>query len=183
MAVELPIQGGPEQAKLRNEWGVAGLALITLGIYGLVWWYKINREMADLGRKNGRTDLGTNPTMSLLALFPGAILIVPVFWTFITTYGRIKRTQQMVGVRENDQFNPVIAWVIVIAGLIIPFVSLGVYVYFQDALNKAWRAHTGYQSPGSIATAAQFQAAEPAAAPAPPPAPPAPPVPPAPPTV
>jgi hypothetical protein len=182
MAVEVPIAGGPEQAKIRNEWGVAGLTIITLGIYGLVWWYKINREMADLGKKNGRTDLGTNPIWSLLALFPGAILIVPVFWTIITTYGRAKRTQEFVGVSESSQMNGVLYAMFYVAGFFIPFVSLGAYVYMQDGLNKAWKVHTGYVAPGAGAPApVQTYAAPPAPPGPPPPAPPAPPAPPVPP--
>lgn len=35
MAETLPIQGGPETAKIRNVVGVPALMIITLGIYGL----------------------------------------------------------------------------------------------------------------------------------------------------
>ena len=50
MAEEVQINGGPGIAKIRHPVGVAVLTLITLGIYGLYWWYQVNREMVDLGK-------------------------------------------------------------------------------------------------------------------------------------
>lgn len=179
VAQEVPISGGPEQAKIRNVIAVPVLGLITFGIYLLVWWYKINREMADLGRKHGREDLGTNPTLSLLALFPGGLLIVPAIWTTVTTYQRAKRAQQLVGVEPHNQANP---WIYGISYVIF---SLFTYGYLQNELNKVWRIDSGMVPQGAIAGGApafetQQQAqATPAAPPTPePPAPPAPPAPP-----
>ena len=40
------------------------------------WWYKINRELRDYGDSKG-DDLGQSPTNSLLALIPGAFIIIP----------------------------------------------------------------------------------------------------------
>lgn len=173
MAVEVPISGGPEQAKIRNEWGVAGLTIITLGIYSLVWWYKINREMADLGRKNGTTELGTNPTLSVLAIFPGVLLIVPAVWTIITTFGRAQKAQVLTGVDRSNKLNGGIYALFWVISFFVPLVNLGAYIYMQSGLNKAWQSHTGYQSSAIVPGAA---AATPVAAP---PGPPAPPVPPA----
>ena len=76
MAQEVLIGEGPSRAKLRNPWGVVGLLLITLGIYGIFWWYSVNREMRDDGQATGY-DLGQNPPRSALALFTGALIIVP----------------------------------------------------------------------------------------------------------
>ena len=50
MAEELLIGRNRERVKLRSPWAVALLPFITLGIYHLVWWYRINREMRDLGQ-------------------------------------------------------------------------------------------------------------------------------------
>jgi hypothetical protein len=150
MAQEVPITGGPEQAKIRDPLGVAGLSLITLGIYTLVWWYKINREMADLGRKRGTTELGENPTLSLLALFPGGILIVPAIWTMVTTFQRSQRAQQLTGVSPSNQLNGWIYALILIAGLFIPFVGLAAWSYVQDGLNKVWKIDSGMEPAGSL---------------------------------
>src|SRR5262245_48740954 len=47
---------------------VLGLLVITLGIYQIVWWYFVNREMRDYGQATGQ-DLGRKPTNSALAVF------------------------------------------------------------------------------------------------------------------
>jgi len=76
MAYEMQIRNSPGRAKIRSVWAVALLPIITLGIYLLVWWYKINRELRDYGDSKGY-DLGQSPTNSLLALFPGGFIIIP----------------------------------------------------------------------------------------------------------
>ena len=55
---------------------MALLPFVTFGIYHLAWWYRINRELSDFGHANN-IDLGTNPLLSMLALFPGVLIIVP----------------------------------------------------------------------------------------------------------
>src|SRR5215216_673006 len=72
MAEEVRIGGGPGTAKIRHPVGVALLWLIPF--YGLYWWYQVNREMVDLGKALNADGLGDNPTMSLLAFFPGFLL-------------------------------------------------------------------------------------------------------------
>ena len=61
MAQELQIAGAGSTAKVRNPVAVAVLAVVTLGIYLVCWWYFINRELADLGRAKGTTELGDSP--------------------------------------------------------------------------------------------------------------------------
>ena len=68
-------------AKIRNPILVVVFTIITLGIYQVFWWYYANREMADYGRARGTNELGDNPTKSTLALFPGALIVVPAIWT------------------------------------------------------------------------------------------------------
>lgn len=158
MAETLPIQGGPETARVRTPWGVVGLMIATLGAYGLYWWYEINREMADLGRKNGGADLGERPVLSLLAVLPSflvlpavvlaildqsfavpaiavlALATVTLICTTITTFQRAKRAQELVGIDPRYLANP---WVYGTFYLMIPLAS---YAYLQVELNKVWRA-------------------------------------------
>ena len=47
--------------KRRNPWGVWGLVFVTLGIYGAVWYYKVNNELKNYG-------IDVNPTTALLAV-------------------------------------------------------------------------------------------------------------------
>ena len=42
--------------------------VVHVGIYHLVWLYRVNREMADLGRARGE-DLGDSPPRRCFALF------------------------------------------------------------------------------------------------------------------
>lgn len=186
MAQEVPISGGPEQAKIRSVFAPALLPIVTLGIYLIVWWYKINKEMAELGRKHGTTELGEKPINSLLAIFPGSLIVVPAIWTLITTYGRAKKAQQLTGVSESNQMN---GWIFAIAYLLISPVA---FAYLQDGLNKVWKINSGMEPAGGLPPASwpQQEAAPqgqpaPAAAPMPgeqaPPPPAAAPEPPAPP--
>ena len=95
MAQEIQIAGAGTTAKTRNPIAVAVLAVVTLGIYLVCWWYFINRELADLGRAKGTTELGDSPAKSTLALFPGALLIVPAIWTTVTTFQRVQAAQRL----------------------------------------------------------------------------------------
>jgi hypothetical protein len=133
MAEEVQIRNTGNTAKIRSPVAVAVFTIITLGIYGLVWWYKINREMADLGRSTGKTDvLGDNPTTSLLALFPGGLIIVPAIITTINTFKRLQRTQTETG--GGEVLN---GWLALVMFLIF---SPIMYAYMQSGLNKAWEA-------------------------------------------
>jgi len=70
------------------------LLVVTLGIYGLFHWYYINREMRDVSAAMGNP-FGNAPGMSVLALFPGGILIVPAIWTWVTTARRARDLRVM----------------------------------------------------------------------------------------
>lgn len=174
MAEPVPISGGPEEAKIRSLWGVALLPLITFGIYHYVWYYKINRELRDLGRKRG-VDLGDSPGTSLVAVTIGAIIIVPTIMSWIGTYKRIKTAQQLLGVNPNDQMD---GWVVVLGYAIIGPLA---WAYQQDGLNKVWDIDSGRVPAGIPANAQQMYQAAPAVGVPQPPVPPAPPVSPAPP--
>jgi hypothetical protein len=154
MAEEVAIAGTESRAKLRNPLGVVGLSIITIGIYYIFWWYFINREMRDFGRARG-TDLGQNPTNSVLALTLGALIIVPAIVTLWTTCDRIQRTQETAGV-ERPAAGPIIFVLLLLIG------PVGVW-YAQHELNKAWTAQAGAGS------AASLPASQPAPQPAPPP--------------
>ena len=137
MAQEVLIGGGPSRAKLRNPWGVLGLLLITLGIYGIFWWYLVNREMRDYGRATGY-DLGQNPTNSALALFPGSLILVPPLFSYGWGTKRALATQRVAG------GPPLSGWIALILSL-LPSIAFPPSV--QSALNTAWR-RAGTALPG-----------------------------------
>jgi uncharacterized protein DUF4234 len=126
----MQVKNSQAQVKVRNPWAVALLPIITLGIYHLVWWYRINRELRDYGQAKGY-DLGQNPTNSVLALFPGGLIIVPAL---ISYWRGTKRVQGAAKIGGKD---PVNGWIALILYL---FISLGFYAYLQVSLNSLWRS-------------------------------------------
>jgi Domain of unknown function (DUF4234) len=131
MAEEIQIAGTSSTAKIRNPLGVVGLSIITIGIYFFCWWYFINREMRDLGQAKG-TDLGQNPTNSVLAVTLGALIIVPAIVSEWRTCGRIESAQEVVGI-DRRASGPVI---FILLLLLWP---VGLW-YAQSELNKVWEA-------------------------------------------
>ena len=127
--VQIPRAGST--AKIRNIIAVAVLAVITLGIYLVCWWYFINRELADLGRAHGTDELGDSPTKSTLALFPGALIVVPALWTTVTTFQRVQKAQSLTGQ------NPINGWLGLVLYVVI---SPAMYAYMQSGLNGIWKA-------------------------------------------
>ena len=162
MAEQVAIPGSDYEAKIRSLWAVALLPLVTLGIYFFVWYYKINKEMASLGRARGRSrELGDSPGKSLLAVTLGALVIVPAIISLVHTFQRIQLTQRLT--REGDTLN---GWI----GLILFFVvSPALHAYMQSGLNESWNAMRGGPAgqPYPAAPAAPGYPAAPAAPPVP----------------
>jgi hypothetical protein len=128
MAYEMKIRGSQEEVKVRSLWAVALLPVITLGIYHLVWWYKINKELKAYGEAKG-FDLGQNPTNSLLALFPGGIIIIPA----LITYWR--GTKRIMGAAKVAGREPVSGWLSIVLYLLI---APAFWAYLQSSLNHIW---------------------------------------------
>ncbi len=129
MAYEMQIRENRAPVKVRSPWAAALLPLITLGIYHLVWWYRINRELRDYGQAKGY-DLGQSPTNSLLALFPGGLIIVPA----LITYWR--GTKRVMGASRLAGKEPLNGW---IAILLYLFIAPGLWAYIQVSLNDVWQ--------------------------------------------
>jgi hypothetical protein len=130
MADELKISGTESTVKVRSLWAVALLPIITLGVYYIVWWYKVNKEMHEFGNARG-IDLGQNPTNSLLALFPGFLIIVPPLVSFWRGTQRVQETSKVAGQE------PLNGWIALILYLVIGIVFPA---YLQSSLNKVWEA-------------------------------------------
>ena len=130
MAEELQLRGSQDRVKVRSPWAAALLPLITFGIYHLVWWYRINCELRDFGRARGQ-DLGQNPTNSVLALFPGGLLIIPAL---ITYYRGTQRVQEAARIAGREPLN---GWIALILFLLL---SIGFWGYLQFSLNEVWRS-------------------------------------------
>lgn len=128
MAYEMKLRGTEHEVKVRNPWAVALLPIITLGIYHLVWWYKINRELKAYGEAKGY-DLGQNPMNSLLALFPGGLIVIPA----LVSYWR--GTQRIQGASKIAGREPVSGWLSIILYLLL---APAFWAYLQVSLNNVW---------------------------------------------
>jgi hypothetical protein len=109
--------------KRRNPVGVwLGLPLITLGIYHLVWYYKIHAEMAQLDRRRVVPVAGP----MLVLLFLGWTAIAPLI-SYYRTGQRIAESQRVAGLQVSCSAG---------VGLLLMFVfGLGI-LYYQAELNK-----------------------------------------------
>lgn len=121
--------------KKRSPLGVWGLTFITIGIYGFIWYYKVNKEARSYLR-----DESIKPGIALLALIPGALLIVPVFISYYHTGERIQRMQEKAGV--SNTISPALF-------LLASFVAAVHLIYGQEGLNKVWRAEIARQGGGA----------------------------------
>jgi hypothetical protein len=129
MAEELQV--GTARVKIRNPFGVFVLAIVTLGIYYLVWYYKVNRELRDAA------GIDVSPIVALLAITVGWVIIVPPFVSWYRTFQRIQQAQRQAGL--TSEANPILGFILyVIALFFLPLELL----YGQDELNKLWRART-----------------------------------------
>ena len=134
MAQEIAIRGSNYPAKERNPLGVIGLTLITLGIYGIFHYYYINKELAELGKARGTTELGENPMMSVLAIVPGFILIVPPFVSIWNTWKRQQNARQMFGVQAGIDQVP--------GFLLHIFISIVAVFFLQQGQNALLEAQS-----------------------------------------
>jgi hypothetical protein len=128
MAYEMQLRQSQDRVKIRSPWAAALLPLITLGIYHLVWWYRINRELRDYGKAKGY-DLGQNPTNSVLALFPGGLIVIPA----LVSYWR--GTKRVMGASRLAGQEPLNGW---IAILLYIFIAPALWAYIQVSLNNLW---------------------------------------------
>jgi hypothetical protein len=128
VAYEMKIRGTEDEVKVRSPWAVALLPFVTFGVYHVVWWYKINKELKAYGEAKGY-DLGQNPTNSALALFPGFLIIVPPLVSYWRGTKRVQGASKIVG-RE-----PASGWIALILYLLL---SPAMFAYLQVSLNNIW---------------------------------------------
>jgi Domain of unknown function (DUF4234) len=122
--------------KTRNIWLVWLVwPFITLGIYHLVWWYKINGEARDFDE-----NIKVEPVLSLLALVPGAVIIIPPFVSVYRTGERIGQMQEDAGMDRSCN-----GWI----GLVLSFFLSLHALYYQSELNHIW-ARLGEPEEGSL---------------------------------
>jgi len=142
--------------KVQSPAALVGLTVVTLGLYSPFWYYRVNREMRDLGRASGEGDLaGSKPGRSVWALVLGAFVVVPAVVSFAGTAGRLARCERIAGVQPGgagaitaliaiayvtgiatSMVPPAAAAALVIVDLACWFAAL---VAIQRRLNVLWR--------------------------------------------
>jgi hypothetical protein len=114
--------------KIRNPFLVFLWSLVTLGIYYVVWYYKINRELRDA------SGIDVSPGVALLAVTLGWIVIVPPFVSWYRTFQRIVQAQRGAGLTQEA--SPILGFILFVVAVFLVPVEV---VYAQDELNKLWR--------------------------------------------
>ena len=127
--------GTSRDVKVRGPLWVAIWSTVTLGIYGIYWFYATAKDLSEYGKAKGY-DLGQNPTMSLLAILFGWILLaIPTIIALVRFHKRIQQAQRIAG--SPEQLN---GWLVLVLMLVF---SPAAYAYDQSELNKAWGAEGG----------------------------------------
>ncbi|HJR96868.1 MAG TPA: DUF4234 domain-containing protein [Actinomycetota bacterium] len=114
----------------RNPLVVLGLSFITLGIYFLYWYYKINDEL-----RTFEHDESISPVRSLMAMLFGWLVIVPPFIAMYNTAKHVQDAEQRLSIQP--QLEPALTIVILI------FVAIGNGIYVQEHLNRIWDRAAG----------------------------------------
>ena len=133
MASTVTVDGRPYLR--RNPLGVVGLTLITFGIYGLYWWWKINDELRLV-----EGDDSISPTRSLMAMLFGWIIIVPPFIAAWNTAKHIEGFERRLGVQQTVE--PILVLVLMV------LLAIANGAYLQDHLNRGWDAAAGGSASG-----------------------------------
>jgi len=132
--------------KVRHPLVAFGLVFLTLGIYYFVWYYKVNRELRDIGRAVGQEDrFGRSPFKSLLAITVGWLIIVPPFVSFYKTFQRIEAAQELAGTTER--VNIWLGFILYILGVLLVPVEI---IYAQSELNRVWSTEAERTGPGVV---------------------------------
>ena len=110
--------------KDRSPGAVLGLSIITLGIYFLVWHYKLNDEI----RKHD-PDITVSPGLSTFAM------CVPIAG-MVAAYGTAARIRQMqLDEGQTDTISPVVAL------LLFCFLGIGYPLYIASQVKEHWHSH------------------------------------------
>jgi hypothetical protein len=115
--------GSGYNMKRRNVVAVwLGLPIITFGIYGIVWFYKVHAELFAYDRRTG--DAATNALLSLIFGFI-TLGIWPLI-VYIKLAGRIAQAQRAAGLQPSCNAG---------LGFLLGIFGFGT-LYYQIELNK-----------------------------------------------
>ena len=145
MALEVRLGTGAT-GKIRGFGAGLGLTIITLGIYHYYWYFQINDELKEVGRAKGDGELAASkPINSLMAILFGGLLIVPPWVSVYRTCKRVKRAEELGGVKHTIHPMWALALLFPLGILIIP--ALFHYSIVTKHQNRALLAASGQPVP------------------------------------
>jgi hypothetical protein len=119
-----PITVGRRVGRTRGPVVVWLLSAVTLGIYYLVWWYKINREVRDFD-----PSIEVSPGTATLAVSVGSLVVVPPIVSTVRTGERIASAQRSAGLPPTCSGA---------LGFLLSLVFGVNVIYYQAKLNEVW---------------------------------------------
>ncbi len=120
------------RARLWSPLATVGLTIVTLGVYGVVWYHRVNCELRDYGRAYDDERLASSdPRRSVLALVPGLLLVLPPLISAAGFLGRVRRVQRY------GQGELASGW-LVGTMIVIPVFLPAIPGYVQSTLNVLW---------------------------------------------
>jgi hypothetical protein len=143
--------------KLRNPWAVALLSLIP--VYWFVWYFRVNREMRDYGRRRGDAALAkVKPSLAVIAAVLGSFVLGPLYVSAWRTVRRVQRAERACGLRPSavtvfavllsSEFTLAVASVVITdlaTVLVVALAGVAVFLVFtgllQRRLNALWQAY------------------------------------------
>jgi drug/metabolite transporter (DMT)-like permease len=126
--------------KLRRPWIAFLLAIVTLGIYYLFWYYASNGDLNEYGERldEEHNPLRVSAGLATLAVSVGALLIVPPFISQWRFYKRIRKAQELANV--EPKINHIVGFLLFLFALVLlPFEI----PYAQGHLNRLWEHEAG----------------------------------------
>ncbi|MGH8792519.1 MAG: DUF4234 domain-containing protein [Stackebrandtia sp.] len=122
-------QSGVRLGKTRSPAGVWVLSIVTLGVYGFVWHYKVNRELCEY---NGQISVSPGLALCNVTIFALLTAGISAAVSFFRTGSRVN--QAMASCYAGRCSGA--------AGLALQVFVFGVGVaYYQKRLNRVWAAH------------------------------------------
>lgn len=120
---------GVRLGKTRGPVAVWLLTLVTLGVYGMVWYFKVNRELRDY---NGQIEVSPGLALCNVTIIAPFTLSISAIVSFVRTGGRITRAMSFAGAGTCSGA----------AGILLQVLLFGTGVcYYQSRLNRVWAAH------------------------------------------
>ena len=163
MAGQVKLQSRGLEVKPRRPWVVAMLSVLTLGIYSMFWYYKVNREMRDFGSSHGDQWLAeSKPWQSLIAVTIGGLIVIPELVSLVRTVRRVQAVERIAA----GAARPVSGLTLILVGSVVlglgaSFHRIGGWLLLAGAvafvtaitliqarLNAAWQASVS-STPGS----------------------------------